>query len=292
MACDTPGQSGTLGLPTPVPTRSAGASAPATPSPRLTPSATATPTPTRTQLATPTSPPTATPSPTPDLARPYVVSASATQRTLTVIFSEPMRARLACGSSGVTSGPLGSIDNQRSGESGSPYHSADRALDETLRSATAASVGADCSSITFFYGLAGPAGTFTITVNSVQDLAGNSIDTARSAAQVTILDDGPPSVLGADASGDSILVTFSEPMLQIGEGSGVTMAGNYRLDGVPAPIAQITCNDAGCRGVRLGLRAGTIVAGRTYALRIANVVDRAGRAITPDPTTISLLARP
>ena len=285
VACDRPGQSGTLGLPTPVPTPSRPAGASGAP-------ATATPTPTRTQLATATPQPTATPPATPDLARPFVVSAAATQRTLTVIFSEPMRSQLACGASGVVNGPLGAIDNLRSGESASPYHSADRALDETLQSATGAAIGSDCASVTFFYGLAAPAGTFTITVSNVQDKAGNSIDTARDAAQVTIRDDGPPAALGADAIGDTIVVTFTEPMLQIGEGSGVTMAGNYRLDGAPAPIAQITCTDAGCRVVRLSLRAGTILPGRTYALRIASVVDRSGRAITPDPTTISLVGRP
>lgn len=209
-----------------------------------------------------------------------------------MIFSEPMKSQLACGTSGVASGPSGTIDSQRSGEATSPYHSADRALDETLQSATRATIGSDCASITFLYGLAAPAGTFTISVSSVQDLAGNSIDTTRNTAQVTIRDEGPPVVTGADAFGDNIYVTFTEPMLQIGEGGGVTMAGNYRLDGAPAPITQITCNDAGCRSVRLWLRAGTILVGRTYSLRIASVVDRAGIAIRPDPTTISFVGRP
>jgi hypothetical protein len=306
-ACGSTAESGTLGLPTPLPSRSASAppsrtppltppppsaSPSTTPTPPLTPSATPPPTPTRTQLPTPTTPPTATPPPTPDLVRPFVVSASATQLTLTVIFSEPMNSQLACGAIGPPSGPLGTIDNQRSGEAASPYHSADRALDETLQSATRATIGADCASITFLYTLAAPAGTFTITVSSVQDRAGNTIDTTRNAAQVTIRDEGPPVATRADAFGDNIYVTFTEPMLQIGEGSGVTMAGNYQLDGAAAPITQISCNDAGCRGVRLLLRAGTIVPGRTYSLRIANVVDRSGRAITPDPTTISLVGRP
>jgi len=298
VACDRPDQSGTLGLPTPVPTASRTAlptpplTPPASGSPSRTPTAlpssassSPTPTPTRTGV------PSATPPATPDTTRPYVVSASATQETLTVIFSEPMKSQLACGASGVASGPPGTIDNQRSGEATSSYHSADRALDETLQSATRATIGADCASITFLYGLSAPAGTFTVGVSSVQDLAGNSIDTARNTAQVTIRDEGPPVATGADAFGDSIYVTFTEPMLQIGEGSGVTMAGNYQLNGVPAPITQITCNDAGCRSVRLWLRSGTIAIGQTYTLRIANVVDRAGIAIRPDPTSLSFVGR-
>ncbi len=212
---------------------------------------------------------------------------SATQQTLTVVFSEPMRSRLACGATGAATGPFGTIDNQAT----SPYHSADRALDETLQTATQATIGSDCASVTLVFGISAAAGTFAVTVSSVQDLSGNTIDATRNAGQVTIRDEGPPIVLRADASGDSISVTFSEPMLQVGEGSGVTLSGNYRLDGNPAPITNITCTDGGCRGVRLSLTPGSIVPGRTYTLRVANVVDRAGVALRPDPTSVSVLAR-
>jgi hypothetical protein len=296
-ACDTGDRSGTLGLPTSVPTasRSAGATPTATgrpsatapsttppPSPSPSGSASASPSgaPTQTQAGTPTANPN-------DVTAPYVVSMSATQQTLTVVFSEPMRSRLTCGATGAATGPFGTIDNQAT----SPYHSADRALDETLQTATQATIGSDCSSATLVFGISAAAGTFAVTVASVQDLSGNTIDPTRNAGQVTIRDEGPPIVLRAVASGDSISVTFSEPMLQIGEGSGVTMFGNYRLDGNPAPITNITCTDGGCRGVRLSLTPGSIVPGRTYSLRVANVVDRSGVALRPDPTTLSIVGR-
>jgi hypothetical protein len=200
-----------------------------------------------------------------------------------------MRSQIACGESGVASAVAGTID-QRSGAA-TGYHSTDRVFDETLASATTARIGADCASVTFVYALAAPAGTFTITVSGVQDVAGNAIDPARASVAVTIRDEGRPAAVAAEASGDAITVTFTEPMLLIGEGGGVTMYGNYRLDGNPLPIAQIPCVDAGCRRVRIELIPGTLTPGRSYSLRIANVVDRIGLALQPDPTTLSFVAR-
>jgi hypothetical protein len=43
--------------------------------------------------------------------------------------------------------------------------------------------------------------------------------------------------------------------------------------------------------VRIALRTGSLVPGRAYSLRIANVVDRAGRNISPDPITLSFTSR-
>ncbi len=206
-----------------------------------------------------------------------------------MFFSEPMQTGLACGETGVASGPAGAIDQR--GDATSGYHSTDRALDETLRSATSATIGVDCASVTFVYSLAAPAGTFAVTVTSVRDVAGNPIDPAGATATVAIRDEGRPFALGADGIGDSIFVTFTEPMLQIGEGSGVTMSGNYRLDGNALASAQITCNDAGCRTIRIALPSGALTLGRSYSLRIANVVDRSGFALQPDPTTLGFVAR-
>jgi len=46
---------------------------------------------------------------------------------------------------------------------------------------------------------------------------------------------GPPRVSSVVAVGDSLTVTFNRPMLQIGEGSGVEMSGNYQLDSRALP---------------------------------------------------------
>ena len=50
------------------------------------------------------------------------------------------------------------------------------------------------------------------------------------------------------AVGDSLTVTFNRPMLQIGEGSGVEMSGNYQLDSRALPRgAKIASGSTPCR---------------------------------------------
>jgi hypothetical protein len=99
---------------------------------------------------------------------------------------------------------------------------------------------------------------------------------------------GPPRVGSVIAAGDSITVNFSRPMLQIGEGSGVEMSGNYQLDARPLPPgAKITCHTRDCFDVGIALPAGTLAVGTTHTLRIANVVSLNGPGITPDPTTMT-----
>jgi hypothetical protein len=143
----------------------------------------------------------------------------------------------------------------------------------------------------FVYGRAAPSGTFTVDVSQVQDQLGRAIDPGRSSARVAIADEGRPTVVGVEATGGIITVSFSEPMTEIGEGGGAAMAGNYQLDGAAVPATGITCNDAGCRSVRIALRTGSLAVGRSYTLRVANVVDRAGKSISPDPTTVSFTSR-
>jgi hypothetical protein len=201
-----------------------------------------------------------------------------------------MQSQNSCGTSGPPTGPAGAIDALLVGAS-APYGSPDRAFDESIRSATRATISADCATVTFLFERLAPAGPFTVNVSGVQDLAGSTIDPGRASANVTIRDEGRPQVLGAQSSGDFITVTFSEPMMEVGEGGGVRMLGNYQLNGAAIPATGITCNDAGCRGVRIALRAGSLVSGRSYSLRIANTVDRAGMTIAPDPTTLTFVAR-
>lgn len=197
-----------------------------------------------------------------------------------------MRTTLACGTAfGSTDrAAAGSIDNT------SHYRSGDPVFDEAIRSASLASINGDCASVTFRFAASAAAGAFSIAVTSVQDRAGSTIG-ASTTVRVTIADEGRPQALRVEANGEAITITFGEPMLQIGEGSGVMTAASYRIDGNAAPIIAISCMDAGCRAVRLALRSGTFIAGRTYELRIANLVDRAGRTIAPDPTTLTFVAR-
>jgi hypothetical protein len=99
---------------------------------------------------------------------------------------------------------------------------------------------------------------------------------------------GPPRVSSVVAVGDSITITFSRPMLQIGEGSGVEMGGNYQLDSRVLPQgAKIVCHTRDCLDVGIALPAGTLAAGTTHTLRIANVVALSGPGVAPDPTTVT-----
>jgi len=77
------------------------------------------------------------------------------------------------------------------------------------------------------------------------------------------------------------------------EPAGVDHSGDHHLDRVDGadPLASdLACADRGCRTVIMTMRS-ALVAGRSYTLRVANVVDRAGRNITPDPAALTFIAR-
>lgn len=304
VACDTAAPGGQLGLPSvraATPTRAPTASPRpvATASPSATASASATPsaspsgTPAGSATATtrPSAPPTSTPAPTPTPdQRPDLASASGTQVTLTIVFSRPMKTVQACGTTGRPAGATGAgaIDDLGAGELAAHLRSADDALQESLSSATQVSVSGDCTTFTFVFGLAAPAGQWTLEVRSVVSRDGAPL--GNGTAGLAIADEGRPVVADVASRADVLTVTYTEPMLRIGEGGGVAMLTNYRLDGNTPAASEIVCVDAGCRTVRLTLRPGTLVPGRAYELRIANVVDRSGRNIAPDPTTRSFVA--
>src|SRR2546425_7975785 len=85
---------------------------------------------------------------------------------------------------------------------------------------------------------------------------------------------GRPRVTRVTGVGDTITVTFSRAMLQIGEGSGFEMAGNYLLDGRALPLAtNLGCLTRECLIVGIELPEGTLVPG-----------------IEPDPTTVAFTA--
>ena len=284
-ACSDTAAPGTLGLPS---TRAS--TAPATSSPRTSaalsapPSASAGPTASGSASPSASGSPSPSPSRTPPAVRAAVQSVNATQLFLVVQYSAAMRTAIACGSSGQPSRTDGVIDNV------SKYLSNDRALDESLQSATRAIVTSDCTTVTFVYGLPAPSGTFTVGASGMIDRDGFAMDEARNAGRVVIGDQDRPQVVSASSSGDRIAIAFSEPMLELGEGSGVTQLGNYRIDGA-TPVATLACLDSGCRSVVMTMRAGSLVPGRSYTLRVANTVDRAGRNISPDPTTLAFTAR-
>ena len=281
-SCSSNTPTGQLGLPT-----ERGTAAPTAPPRTSAPGASVAPTASRSPGASgsPTGSPSASASPSASpAAPPSIVSASGTQLSLAIAYSAPMRAGRACGTSGQPSSTASAIDAV------SQYAASDPALQESLQSATRATTNADCTTVTFVFGIAAPTGTFTVTASTTVDQHGNAIDPSKNNARFAIEDDGRPQVIAVAGTSDVVDVRFSEPMLQIGEGSGVTMLANYRLDGTTPAAAIVACQDAGCRAVRITLRSGALVAGRSYELRIANVVDRSGKSITPDPTTITFRA--
>lgn len=196
-----------------------------------------------------------------------------------------MRTAIACGAVGQPSQLEGAIDRV------SRYATSDPAFDEALRSTMSATIAPDCRSVTFVFGVAAPPGSHMVTPSGMLDRQGAPTEAQPGAATATIADEGRPRVAAVSSSGDRITVSFSEPMLEIGEGSGVVLSGNYRLDGAAFAKTSVTCADRGCRTVVIVAAPGTLVVGRSYQLGIANVVDRAGLAITPDPTTLTFVAR-
>jgi hypothetical protein len=277
VACDSPAPSGQLGLPTDRSTR-APTAAPRTTAPGSA-SASASPSGSASAGASASASPTASPPPA------KLDSAQATQFQLTVRYTAPMRSAIACGAVGQPSQLDGAIDRV------SRYTTSDPAFDESLRSTMSATIAPDCRSVTFVFAIAAPPGGHIVTPSGMLDRQSVPMEAQPAAVTATIADEGRPRVAAASSSGDRITVSFSEPMLEIGEGSGVVMAGNYRLDGAAFAKTSITCADRGCRTVVIVAAPGTLVVGRSYQLGIANVVDRAGLAITPDPTTITFVAK-
>ncbi len=279
VACDSPAPSGQLGLPTQRPTPAPTAPPRTSPAPSGSASSTPSASPSNTASASVSPSPTAPPAPA------KLESAQATQFQLTVRYSAPMRSAIACGAVGQPSQLDGAIDRV------SRYATSDPALDEALRSTMSATIAPDCRSVTFVFAIAAPPGGHSITPSGMLDRQGAPMEAQPAAVTATIADEGRPRVAGASSSGDRITVSFSEPMLEIGEGSGVVMPGNYRLSGAAFAKSSITCADRGCRTVVIVAAAGTLVVGQSYQLTVANVVDRAGLAITPDPTTLTFIAR-
>ena len=211
-------------------------------------------------------------------------SITGTQLFLAVQYSAPMRTAIACGSSGQPSRTDGAIDYV------AKYLTNDRALDESLQSATRAIITSDCTTVTFVFGAPAPAGSFTVGISAAVDRGGNPLSGSGNAARVVIGDQDRPQVTSVSSSGARVTISFSEPMLELGEGGGVTQMGNYRIDGADPLASDVACADRGCRTVIMTMRS-PLVAGRSYTLRVANTVDRAGRNITPDPATLAFTAR-
>lgn len=278
-ACDSTAPSGTLGLPTARPTP-----APTAASRTSSPGANASGTVASASPGASGSPGiSASPSPTGAL-QPKVLAASATQFLLTVKYSAPMRSATPCGSVGQPSALEGAIDRV------DRYSSNDDALKESIKSTLSATVSADCSAVTLVFAVAAPSGSFSVSAIGMVDRSGTNEDPSATTVAVTIADEGRPRVTGVFSQVDRIVVEFSEPMRELGPG-GLTVLGSYRLDGSAIDAQSVGCADVGCRKVALMLRAGTLVVGRTYQLSVANVADRAGLAITPDPTTLTFVAR-
>src|SRR3989442_1788998 len=93
---------------------------------------------------------------------------------------------------------------------------------------------------------------------------------------------GRPRVTRVTGVGDTITVTFSRAMLQIGEGSGFEMAGNYLLDGRALPLAtNLGCLTRECLIVGIELPEGTLVPG-VGRVRVVEARDQEAAADRAD----------
>ena len=283
-ACSDSAPPGTLGLPSSRSSSAAPTASPRTSAVGATPGASASPTASASVSPSASASPSPSPSPTIPPAPAIVLNVTGTQLFLAVQYSAPMRTAVACGSSGQPSRTDGAIDHV------AKYLTNDRALDESLQSATRAIITSDCTTVTFVFGVPAPSGSFTVGVSGALDRDGNAMSGSGNAGRVVIGDQDRPQVLSAASSGTRVTIAFSEPMLEVGEGGGVTQMGNYRVDGADPLASDLACADRGCRTVIMTMRS-ALVAGRSYTLRVANVVDRAGRNITPDPAALTFTAR-
>lgn len=222
-----------------------------------------------------------------DVTPPRVVDARGTESTLTIVFSEPMLTGAICGASGKLIGGAGTIDAGNREEAAGQYRSPDLELDRALERIAGMSLNADCTEVTFEFAVGAPAGSYTLVVGGVQDLAGNPLDPNPSRIGVTIQDAVAPRVLAVTSNGRDLDIRFSEPMLRMAPPAGVLLASGYALDGRPLPAGTILgCVDEACAHVRLRLPAGILLGGATYTLTIAQQRDRAGKPLHPDPTTL------
>lgn len=128
--------------------------------------------------------------------------------------------------------------------------------------------------------------TYSLTVSTVSDSAGNAI-AAASTFSFTATDSTVPTASGFTQPGtQEVIVTFSEALTP-----ATAIASNFKWDSASFPgILTLRGSTAGLnRQVRLAFNTGTgLTAVGVHSLDISGVTDAAGLAISPSPTSFSI----
>lgn len=185
-------------------------------------------------------------------AGPRVVTTSATETSLTVVYSRPMKHLLGCGTKGLAAGYPGTIDGLESNITSRYYASADPDFDEMLGALWEAKLNGDCTAVTFsFVHGIGP-GSYPLQIVRVQDVAGNPLDPDPTVVTVTVVESGPPLMTLVQAHGAEIRINFSEAIAS----HLATDAARYRVDRSSLPAgSSATCVVRTCAVVVLRLPA-------------------------------------
>ena len=210
------------------------------------------------------------PTPPADTTPPTVTGAQTPNAgALVVSFSEPMRC--------TADGALASIST------GIDYLIATYPGGSAVAETITATPNAACTQATLT--LSNPltlTAVYTVTVNYVQDVAGNVIDASAHSAIFTASDNGgAPTATVAATGPNQITVTYSKPM----DTSTTGNLGNYRLDSIPCTNV---CSGVSTTSTSAVLTLNAIPSGGSHAFDLFNVKDSNGITISPNPTSVSL----
>ncbi len=125
-------------------------------------------------------------------ARPRVTTTIASESSVTVVYSRPMRHTLGCGTKGFGAGRAGTIDGYETNVSSRYYTSTDPDFDEMWSAAWEASLNGDCSAVTFTFVHGTAPGSYPLQIARVQDESGNSLEPDPTTVTVTVVDSAPP----------------------------------------------------------------------------------------------------
>ncbi len=183
-------------------------------------------------------------------AGPRVARTMATEDHVTIVFSRPMKHALACGTTGLSAGQIGTIDGLEMNVTSRYYTSTDPDFDEMWTTLWEATLNADCTAVTFNFVHGIGSGTYPLRIVRVQDAAGNALDPDPTIVTVTVAESAPPRMNLVQSSPPDVTINFSEAIRP----DLATDISRYLIDGRPlATGSTAICAARTCAEVVLHL---------------------------------------